>query len=114
MKVTEFLSPNPRAAWLIRHFPMMSMDSNSSAIFCPSVVTKEVGEVICRQTKGQFLARQTLETFPYPYDGQFYSGYLKCSGEETHLSECKGNVFLVNHCAEGYGTVDCSTGIYIV
>lgn len=113
MKVTEYLSPNPLAPWIIRHFPMMSMNSSSSAIFCPSVVTKEVGEVICRQTKGQFLARRTMVSYPSPYNGRFYSGSLRCSGEESHLSECEEHMLLVDHCLEGYGMLDCSTGIII-
>ena len=74
------------------------------------MVTREVGEVICRQTESQFLARiHTLTN----YGGVQYSGTIRCAGTELLLSECGVNLTPQISCPGGYTTVECTPGIYI-
>ena len=83
-------------------------------IFCHSnrpVVTREVGEVICRQTRRQFLARISKGARPADYDGVCYSGNIHCTSSKLLLSECDVSITQQDSCPGGYTTVDCTSGI---
>ena len=78
-------------------------------------VTREVGEVICRQTHQQFLlniSRNANE--PTNYEGVYYDGSISCSGTKYSLSKCNVKVSSVNSCPDGYTTIECTSGILTV
>ena len=76
-------------------------------------ITKAVGEVICRQSLGQFLlAVSNTSHPPVGYEGVFYGGSISCSGRKNHLSECTVRVRPQPSCPSGYTKVKCTPGIY--
>ena len=97
-------------------YPLMKGHSGWG-IFChhdstPTII-KGVGEVICRQTRGEFLLEvSNTSTLPVSYDGALYSGSISCSATRNFLSECAVNVRPQSSCASGYTTVQCTSGIY--
>lgn len=83
-------------------------------LFCHSstpVVTRKVGEVICRQTRRQFLARISNGSGPAGYSGLRYSGSIRCTGSEILLSKCNVKIIPQSSCPEGYTIVNCTPGI---
>ena len=85
-------------------------------IFCHSstapVITREVGEVICRQTYQQFLLSTASTALTTDHDGVYYDGSIRCSGTKYSLSKCDVNIMPLSSCSEGYTTIQCTTGIY--
>ena len=88
------------------------METTGWGLFCTPIVTKEIGEVICRETKGYFLARILKGSRPINYHMSFYDGKIDCTGDEATLSECNVNVYTVHECRDGYVMIDCSSGTY--
>ena len=87
-------------------------------IFChhsdTPTVTREVGEVICRQSHREFLSIIShTSTKPASYSGGYYDGTIHCSGTESFLSECEVTVTPQILCPEGYTTVNCASGLLI-
>ena len=74
-------------------------------------ITREEGNLICRQTLGQFILFLTRITNPPSgYDGIYYSGSIRCSGSEKYVSQCEVNVSPQSTCREGYIVVICTPG----
>ena len=113
MQVSMFESADIRASWITRTYPEIYMEATNWGLFCSQVVTKAVGEVICRETKGQFLHRISKSSKPTNYSGNSYSGSIICTGDEPHLCECTVRVFNVTDCGNEYALVECSTGTYM-
>lgn len=108
---------DPFAWWITYDYPRLNISDSESGLFCYSssapIVTKAVGEVICRETKKYFLSRVLKRTFPTHYSGYFFNGKIDCSGDEMTLSECSMNLHTVNgNCTDGYVVVDCTNGKY--
>ena len=98
---------------VIRTYPQI-MGPNGWGLVCHSntpVIDVHAGQVICRQTMGQFVTRISRGDLPTHYRGTFYYGFIKCTGEEASLSECSVRV-LTYRCTGGYTMVDCSPGEY--
>ena len=74
------------------------------------VVTSEAGEVICRQTRRQFLTRISKTRRLTNYGGVQYNGTIHCTGTELLLSECKVKLTSQSSCPGGYTTVECTSG----
>jgi hypothetical protein len=96
----------------VKTYPQIKGESGWG-IFCHSeeapIVTREVGEVICRQTCSQFLFEiSKTSTPPEEYDGVYYSGSISCPGKKNFLSQCKVNLSPESLCAGGYTTVECT------
>lgn len=87
-------------------------------LFCHSdtpVLTKVVGEVICRQTQRKFLSsvsKTLLE--PTNYGGVYYDGSIRCSGNKYFLSDCDVNITPQDSCPGGYSTIKCTSGYCLV
>ena len=111
--MTEYLFRDPLAPWIVHSYPQLYTKSvDSKGILCYSTVTKEVGEVICRQMKEQFLSKVLMGTQPTQYRGHFYFGLVECTGDESHLFECKMHVNRVTQCLDGYAMIECNPGTY--
>lgn len=83
-------------------------------LFCHSntpAITRAVGEVICRQTRKQFLAKISKGPGPVGYNGLNYTGSIRCIDSKTMLSSCRVNISPQSSCSEGYTIVDCTPGI---
>lgn len=112
-----FEATDPIYWWITYNYPRLSISDSESGLFCYSssapIVTKAVGEVICRETKQYFLSRIIKGAFPKHYEGSFYNGKIDCSGSETTISECSMNMYTVNgNCTDGYVVVTCTNGKY--
>ena len=97
--------------------PMM-MGESGWGIVChhetTPTITRAVGEVICRQSLGQFLlAVSNTSHPPVGYEGVFYGGSISCSGRKNHLSECTVRVRPQPSCPSGYTKVKCTSGIIL-
>ena len=83
-------------------------------LFCHSdtpVLTRAVGEVICRQTRRQFFS-SVSKTYSRPanYQGAYYDGSVRCSGTKYFLSDCDVNIRPKDSCPRGYSTLICTSG----
>lgn len=108
-----FEATDPLARWITRTYPKMYMETTGWGLLCAQLVTKAVGEVICREVKEQFLNRIAKTTRPIGYTGHSYKGSIVCTGDESSLSECKVNVYKVTDCMDEYVMVECTTGIHM-
>ena len=81
------------------------------ALLCYSdtLMDVNVGKVICRQTKGLFLGRISKGKLPTNYRGSYYSGSIRCKGDEMSISQCTTRMVKVLWCLNGYARVDCSS-----
>lgn len=80
-------------------------------LFChndTSMVNGHVGEVICRQTKGQFLSRISKGSRPTDYRGLNYHGTINCTGDELSISECSMQLQPWAWCPQDYTIVYCN------
>jgi lysyl oxidase-like protein 2/3/4 len=75
------------------------------------VVTREVGEVICRQTRRQFLTRISKTRRLTNYGGVQYNGTIHCTGTKLLLSECKVKLTSQSSCPGGYTTIECTSAL---
>lgn len=112
-----FEDKDPFAWWVTYTYPELHRRNSHSGLFCYSssapTVTKAVGEVICRETKGYYLSRIYKKPLPIRYiNDYFYKGKINCTGDEITLSECSMDVYTVTECTDEYVIVDCTNGMY--
>ena len=72
------------------------------------LVNQKVGQVICRQTRGEFLLTVRASGRPPSYRGLYYHGSINCTGNETAIRECGVHLQIWAWCPMDYTIVQCS------
>jgi len=111
MKIVQMRMFEEVESGSIRTYPEIVGGLFGWGLFCHSdtpMVNARVGEVICRQTKGQFLSRISKGNRPTNYVGLNYYGTINCTGDEASISECSMELQAWAWCPQKYTIVDCS------
>ena len=105
----KMLEQRDRTGYVRTYPTMFGLPHWALLCYSDTLMDVNVGKVICRQTTGLFLGRISKGELPTNYRGSYYSGSIRCKGDEMSISQCTTRMVKVLWCLNGYARVDCSS-----